>query len=478
MKFLIENNIFFQKYLPWILAFLIAIFVGKVVAKGVAEYDIFLAILLFLPIIFIKPFWGLLICIPLTLWYGFIRLFFTPPRNYLILFLGTIFILTFFLRGGRIKINHYSKKILFFAIFIIFLSLVINLVNEISLEISLINTGRLILFLMLGICTMFFLKNEKRLSIFLYFLFGCLLISAFVGIMQFFGFEFFWRLREIVGLDPKIAPDILARARITGLSFYSIPFGYQLTAILPLIFAFLIQKKSKILSKTYLIATFIICLLALFMTQSRSAIVGGVVGLLLVIFLTHKKKIRNTFFVIATLCLIVLIINQITSGYFLKRFEIGYITTYITDLPARFTAQIAAFETALKYPLGIGRGEAEEYLIGWEKYQDIFPISPHNQFTNILLYYGWLGLLSLILFYYFIFKGLSSLYFKKDFPLRGVAIGLIGSFSAYIINSLFHNDGPFLFDVFNWFFIGVTLFLLNQYGKFSKPVPKYEITQN
>jgi O-antigen ligase len=144
-----------------------------------------------------------------------------------------------------------------------------------------------------------------------------------------------------------------------------------------------------------------------------------------------------------------------------------------TGLDARLPMAVGAFEMTLDNPLGIGEGrynpvvaEYYRFLFQMAGAEDAVKQSSHNQFLNIMVYYGVAGLLLLLLFYAKIFQGLKQVRREtKDPLLRATAIGLTGGFAAYIVNSLFHNDGPFLGDIFNWFFIGLALALLNICGK-------------
>jgi hypothetical protein len=49
--------------------------------------------------------------------------------------------------------------------------------------------------------------------------------------------------------------------------------------------------------------------------------------------------------------------------------------------------------------------------------------------------------------------------------LQLLAIGLLGSFVAYVINACFHNNNPFFGDTFNWMLIGLVLAVMNLVAK-------------
>ena len=84
---------------------------------------------------------------------------------------------------------------------------------------------------------------------------------------------------------------------------------------------------------------------------------------------------------------------------------------------------------------------------------------PHNQFLLILVYYGFPGLVLLILFYVLV---LRSLIYSRRFTARTrdetlcfLPTAVVGALAAYTVVSLFHNDGPFLRDWGHFFVIGL-----------------------
>jgi len=441
----------------------------------------FLAIL-----IVIKPFYGLLFSIPLVMWFSYTDLLWISAWNYILAFLIYLCILIL-VKKQKLRINKYSQRILIIFISFIFLAIIINWINGISFDAIFLMTGKLISTLLLAFCTMFFIKNENQLKTFLYFLIGCMSISALVGIGQFLGIDIFWKLREISGIDPEhiVGQQILQRSRIPGLAYYSIPFSYQLASTVPLIFGMLALKKKSF----YLAITFIICFLALLASLIKSATLGAIIGLFVIVYLRSNLKIKvnkiKIFNFVVFLILIFLIFNILTGNSFYQYYHKQIFKPTVSTL-SRIPLSLAGFKIFASNPFGIGMGQYSKYgaeflpelshMPGAEK---ILTTATHNQFLNILIYYGILGLLFLLIFYYYIFKGLFYLYRNNEsIFLAGVIVGLIGSFSSYIINSMFHNQGAFTVDPFNWYFIGVVMFLLNNYKRLSGNGDNIATTKN
>lgn len=140
-------------------------------------------------------------------------------------------------------------------------------------------------------------------------------------------------------------------------------------------------------------------------------------------------------------------------------------------------ARIPLFLTALRIAkdnpvFGLGSGRFSEMAESYY-YQishmygaaTVLHTSSHNQFLNTLDYFGFPGLLLLLLFYYKLIKSLISVSRNlSDNYFFYISSGLIGPHISYIIHSSFHNTGPFLSDPYAWFFIATT-FVLFKYNR-------------
>jgi len=474
MKNLVQESFNRNNFLMIIL--LLTVSVGFIAVSGnikLLELFVLGCLAIFIAI---KPFHGLLLSTPLVMYFSYTDLLWIAAWNYILAFLIYLCILIL-VKKQKLRISRYSQRILILFILFIFLTIIINWTNGISFNSIFLMTGKLISTLLLGFCTMFFMKNEKQLKIFLYFLIGCMSISALVGIGQFLSIDFFWKLREIIQINPEniVGQQILQRYRISGLAYYSIPFSYQLSSVVPLIFGILIVKKRNY----YLSITFILCFLALLVSLIKSATIGGIIGLFIIIYLNSNLKIKvkkiKIFNFVIFLILIFLIFNILTGNLFTQYYNRQIFNPTVSTL-SRIPLWLAGFKIFMNNPFGVGAGEYSKYgaeflpeLSNMPGAQMILTTSSHNQFLNILIYYGFFGLLILTLFYYYIFKGLFYLYRNnKSIFFAGVILGLIGSFSAYILNSMFHNQGAFTVDPFNWYFIGMVMFLLNNNRSLSE----------
>jgi len=326
---------------------------------------------------------------------------------------------------------------------------------------------RRILQIILGIsvsCSVYmFVRSSKRVTIFIFVLLAAGTISALVGIGQFYvGGPFIDLWATLV--SPPQERLSLARVLVPGLAPTSILLGYQLTTLLPLAVALLFSKSmfgSRIL-KGLVVLVSITMVFALVLSGSRSAIGGAFFGVAFVVLLLRRRGSRWAPRVVMAL----------TFGIFL------YILVGVFYQPARFlllgedlsvavrpSLALTALQYAFLHPFGSGvyRPTEEEYVVlhfDPRVAAMLVRLLLHNQFLNILVYYGFPGLVMLIVFYWILFRTLrkswrATVRNQHAYNYKWMVGGLSGAFLAYLINSMFHNAGPFVGDCFHWFFIGL-----------------------
>jgi hypothetical protein len=481
-------DIYKKGYFIDVFAVLFVFLIGKYIGQGNLMFALILIVPFSLLILFIKPFWGLILSIPLVIYFSYMDLFLVSPWNYLILLLAFINIITIFYKNSVCS-NKYTVKILSICTLFIFWSTLVNIANHAPIVDVVVNLARLISFFLLAFCTMYFVEDEKRAKIFIFYTILILGISVFVGVMQFIGIDYFWYLREMRGLDPKADSDIISRTRIPGLADGSIALSYQIVGLVPLMLSFLVGGKNKMhKTKTFNAVIFFLYLMALLFTLSRGAVLGGIFGIIIVLYLYGKMKVSKLILPFSFMLIVIFVINVVFGGFLSQRFFNKSIDISALE---RVPVYIITAKIIIDHPFGIGRMDNNNYYLGYqdeyneylESYINKFSperldefndsnkeiIAPHNDFLNILIYYGFIGLFLVIAFYYYIFRGLFYLYRNTDHGFgRHMAIGMIGLFAGYIVNMMFHNDGPFLEDPFNWYFIGLTMLLFNFYGKKNK----------
>ena len=152
--------------LSLLLFILLAALIGIFAAKNSIEMSLLLGMILLIPVFLIRPLLGLMISVPLALWFSYVDLLWVPPRNYVIFLLGFIAILILFHRK-KLYVSRYSWQILVVMSVFILWSALISLINGVSPGQVVYTSGRLLSVLLIGFCTMFFIKNIRQLKIFL-----------------------------------------------------------------------------------------------------------------------------------------------------------------------------------------------------------------------------------------------------------------------------------------------------------------------
>ena len=84
---------------------------------------------------------------------------------------------------------------------------------------------------------------------------------------------------------------------------------------------------------------------------------------------------------------------------------------------------------------------------------------PHNEFLNTGILFGWPGLIILIYMYYRLFRDVSR---KRSDPNTNALLlkVVITAIIAYMANSFFHNNGPFMGHPLPWYFYGLVYAVL------------------
>ncbi|MFX0204601.1 MAG: O-antigen ligase family protein [Candidatus Hodarchaeota archaeon] len=458
----IQRNTIAKEHIKYLGVAFFSILVGYSLSNFGVEGFLLPSLLSLAILILIKPIYGLCLAVCLDLWLSYIDFYAVPPRNYLILYLFSVAVLIFVIQR-RIELSKESKKILLIPTMLILWALIINHFQGVPLSESLYGISkRLLIPLMIGFCTVSFIKDRPNLKLFLGMMLLALSLSAFVGIMQFLDFGFFWRLREAIGISAStvVGQQILTRSRISGLAYFAIPLSYQLASIIPLVFGVILSKLIPASHRLFLWLSMVVMSLALFFSLTRSSIVGCFLGIVVVLYLSKFRfRIFRVFLISFAFAILVLSVSFLKERF----------TTLDYGIYAKPPQFLVGLKIFISHPLGIGLGRFEEYAT--EHYSSVSHLraseavltsASHNQFLNTLVYLGLPGLVLLLVFYWMLFKYLNDHRGNcQDSIMRGINIGLVGSFVSYVVASSFHNAGPFVGDPFNWYLIGLVMVLSN-----------------
>ncbi|MBE0427545.1 MAG: O-antigen ligase family protein [Nitrospirae bacterium] len=378
-------------------------------------------------------------------------------RTIILIFILLMAVITIFYRKKIEGIKSIKNIMIVVSAFLIWIVIVDYLIIRFPLDSFYKTAAWIFVPVLIGFTIFYFINDLNKLKIMInIFLIG-MFVSAFIGILQFFFGGLFWQL--------NIYNKAFKTGTIYGLAAFTYIYSSQLTSTIPLLFSkYLTAKKRK---NIYLLGV-VLMISALLLTVERSSIYGCLLSLFVCFILITRKKI--TFKMVAFFILILF------SLYIVINFAGGErLVTAEGSALGRIPLWISSLYIAMDNPLGVGHDKYKEAVIvhAWkvshyERGGIVYTTTPHNQFLKVLTNWGLPGLILLILFYYYLLKKINNIRKStqnKDF--RILSIGLFCSLLSYIINSVFHNLGPFIGDAFHWYFIGMSLSLIRISKQYS-----------
>ena len=230
-------------------------------------------------------------------------------------------------------------------------------------------------------------------------------------------------------------------------------YGQLLSIVVPIGFSllFFFQKRLKII----IIGLEVINILALFLSPSRSAILGALAGcVVIVIFSKEFKNWRKNILPIVLFTTLLITIWNFSNLQF-SSFSRLSVDQTIIELYSKNVSRLDIWRTALSIflenPLGIGFGETK-YAIGRELC--LGSKSPHNVIISLALQAGIIGLVAII---WLIGRQLISLWYflrvVEDKELMILAVGCLGASIATWIHNMFHST---LHWILVWLFFSVS----------------------
>lgn len=284
-------------------------------------------------------------------------------------------------------------------------------------------------------------------------------VSAFVCLMQALGVEFFWKLRDWVptDLDDEIGIAIQERNRPVGLALNSVEIAYQICIVFPL--AMYMMHKATGIKKIAYKGLIVLLVLGAVASQTRSALIGLIVSYsmmkLAITGLRGFKLKRLSMPIVMGAVLIFLSLGvglseraaRLDDSAQGKVFLVYMGLLYMQSHPMGSGILMKDFFQFKEDAIGLFAEYGEAVSSQVERY------TPHNQFVNTGVMFGWAGLLLLIYFYRRLWTDLGRL--RATQQDSGLAVALQASLAGYILNSLFHNAGPFVGDPMAWYVIGI-----------------------
>lgn len=324
--------------------------------------------------------------------------------------------------------------------------------------------------LLLATLIVVFIKTKKDILTFAGVMVGFATVTALVGILQYVpGLEFFWTAREILGLPPDVAYQIIGKIRITGISTFVIPLSYQLLSLFPIALAWCLARATNREKRRVVLLYFsaVIIFVGLVLTFIKAGIGGAVIGGGVVVAMLARARLVKP---VILKCLAGCAVAGIVIAFLVPTLRNNVFRLGDTSFE-RIPIAVAAMTVIKMHPLGVGYSyyaKVDSIYSEVEEYQGsraALVQFPHNIILGLGAILGIPAVLIALVFYVLLFKGLWRVARIKDESghniLQVLAIGLLGSFVAYLVNAMFHNNNPFFGDTFNWLLIGLTLAMIN-----------------
>jgi hypothetical protein len=324
---------------------------------------------------------------------------------------------------------------------------------------------------LIAIAIFYICDNPAKIQIALNLLIGWVALSAFVGVMQFFEVEYFKSLGDFVIhlISNENAQQELFLAQqgkgVIGLTGLALLMGYTISFMLPITLSiyYFGEKKLYILKSSILLVILFSGLIASFV---MSGILATIFACAIVLYLWNQKRGFGILAGIVFALAVIFLSQTFIPGLFIDNV-----------LDSNGLARIPLFIVGLKVGLnnlwGISPSQYGSEVIrfagglsGYTGYNIIFTTGPHNNYINVLVRYGFPGLVMYIAFTFLLVKNFVSLWKQSGKPggkeYRPLVIGLIGAFLAAFLNSMVHNSGLFKGETIAWFGVGIIWALSSQ----------------
>lgn len=283
-------------------------------------------------------------------------------------------------------------------------------------------------------------------------------LSAVIGVLQWIDLQISWRIYDFVSAlqNKEQSDEIQAQIeevvnRSPGLSLYAIPQTYMLISAIIINSYFVLKYRDDVKLQMLLIMTGGLMLMGIFATETRSALGAGLV----IMGLVYLKGFPTKTIILMWPVIIIGAMFYLISAGGQSDSESRMMSLDDASAAGRMTLYKYGTELFIRQPFGYGFNfdtveYATEYFVNQynlfdyspeEKAQYIVPV--HNSILNLVHTYGFIGLLML---FYYVWMLIDGLWYRVVF--------LVGTF----LNSVFHNSGILMNDLFMDLVIAVFLY--------------------
>ncbi|MYL36417.1 O-antigen ligase family protein [Halobacillus litoralis] len=312
------------------------------------------------------------------------------------------------------------------------------------------------------------IDSFKKIKIMINTIIICTFISALIAIGQYFDIGVVRSIHNMILVNKETSFN---SSRVSGMSPTVISFSYELIIGITLLIYRTLTFNNNSVFKFVDIIFLLTMLLALVFNQTRSSLLVMLVCIFLILIKGNKTKIRTVhlfniliFFIGIGISLFILI-NYLDIN---NRFN-----SDTASASSRIPMLITAFNYSLENPFGTGVYTPNITHIPSNTQDSVISIilsnTPHNFLINLLVYYGYIGLLIALFIMVFVWKshkrnvrsGLINPELKRlSYCLTIIVFG-------FSLNGMTHNMGLFSIDIVIWTIITM-IFTISKFKICSK----------
>ena len=302
---------------------------------------------------------------------------------------------------------------------------------------------------------------KKGLRLMLMTMVFALAFSSIVAVCQSAGFGPAWDLRLAIGGVPDDAvlkEQIVGRIKPSGLAYFSVQLGYQISVMVPMALALYFVERNRKLKKFIFVAVWLIALGAVAINSIVA--MGSVVLSIMILYVVRSKR---RVWALAKICigLTPIFIGLVAAGKLDRVINLRTDANALSRMPMVITGVLILAEN----PRGLTNAKIDEEkarvggslvasMIGSGMVEEM---GLHNSFLNCAVKHGIIVLLCYLAIYAYLIKVIISALNKTHGPSKLIVYSLALSLSWYIVQSTFHNAGLPSGDLYGWILVAVIL---------------------
>ena len=374
----------------------------------------------------------------------------------LLLMLLTLYIIRGSIARKEIDLGPNARKLIIPMVILIAISLISNIVNPPTLEVTFRTFRNMFVGLLFIILLPTIIKNPRQLKVILGIILIVAIASSIIGVFQHYnilGMSQATILVPGVSDNTTLPNTVFELTRVPGMGETQLELAYILPVVFVVLLTLFFTRGISSAHRYLLFIPMIPIFLALYFTYTRSALFALGVGVISIfMFILIRVRWEIILVIMAVFILMIETFGVFEESFLGGRSETGQEESSI----ARDILSQAGTAIALDNPVyGIGAERFKEVssqyaskvdpvLIAYEdrywSYSTLGEDEPHNDFIMMWLSHGTPALIVyILLFFIMIYNLMYSFRNSNNRFIKGVSVGLAAGLITYITNSFYHN---------------------------------------